>query len=124
MAERGRPKPELVLNDDERDTLERSPRHPKSAQALALRCRIVLECANGHTNRETERHIGVSEATVSKWRRRFITHRLEGLHDEPRPGMPRSITDDDVEALIVATLEQTTPTPRTGRRARWPRRLA
>ncbi len=111
MAERGRPKAELVLTDDERETLERWARRPKSAQALALRCRIVLECAS-QTNREVSRRLGVSEATVSKWRRRFITHRLDGLHDEPRPGVPRSITDDDVEALIVATLEQT-PTDAT-----------
>ncbi len=112
MAERGRPKAELVLTDDERDTLERWARRPKSAQALALRCRIVLECASAHTNREVARRLGVSEATVSKWRRRFISERLEGLHDEPRPGVPRSITDDHVEALIVATLEQT-PTDAT-----------
>jgi transposase len=112
MAERGRPKAELVLSDDERETLERWVRRPKSAQALALRCRIVLECASAQTNREVSRRLGVSEATVSKWRRRFITLRLEGLHDEPRPGVPRSITDDDVEALIVATLEQT-PTDAT-----------
>src|ERR1700691_182011 len=106
MAERGRPKAELVLSDDERETLQRWARRPKSAQALAIRCRIVLECASGQTNREVSRRLGVSEATVSKWRRRFITQRWEGLHDEPRPGVPRSITDDDVEALIVATLEQ------------------
>ena len=61
MAERGRPKAELVLSDDERETLERWARRPKSAQALALRCRIVLECAKGHTNREVSRRLGVSE---------------------------------------------------------------
>jgi len=107
MAERGRPKAELVLSDDERETLERWARRPKSAQALALRCRIVLECAKGQTNRAVAQRVGVSEPTVSKWRRRFIAERLGGLHDEPRPGVPRSITDDHVEALIVATLEQT-----------------
>ena len=112
MAERGRPKAELVLSDNERETLERWARRPKSAQALALRCRVVLECASGLTNREVSRRIGVSEPTVSKWRRRFVTKRLEGLHDEARPGVPRSITDDHVEALIVATLEQT-PTDAT-----------
>ena len=112
MAERGRPKAELVLSDNERETLERWARRPKSTQALALRCRIVLECASGLTNREVSRRIGVSEPTVSKWRRRFVTKRLEGLHDEARPGVPRSITDDHVEALIVATLEQT-PTDAT-----------
>ena len=112
MAERGRPKAELVLSDNERETLERWARRPKSAQALALRCRVVLECASGLTNRQVSRRIGVSEPTVSKWRRRFVTKRLEGLHDEARPGVPRSITDDHVEALIVATLEQT-PTDAT-----------
>jgi transposase len=112
MGQRGRPKAELVLTDDERDTLGRWARRPKSAQALALRCRIVLECAKGHTNRDVASRLGVSEPTVSKWRRRFIAKRLEGLHDEPRPGVPRSITDDHVEALIVATLEQT-PTDAT-----------
>jgi DNA-binding NarL/FixJ family response regulator len=66
MAERGRPKAELVLTDDERDTLSRWARRPKSAQALALRCRIVLECASGRTNREVARRLGMSEATVSK----------------------------------------------------------
>ncbi len=89
MGQPGRPKAELVLADDERDTLERWARRPKSAQSLALRCRIVLECAKGHTNREVARRLGVSEPTVSKWRRRFIAGRLEGLHDEPRPGVPR-----------------------------------
>ena len=67
MAERGRPKAELALTDDERETLERWARRPKSAQALALRCRIVLECASGQTNREVSRRLGVSEPTVSKW---------------------------------------------------------
>ena len=107
MPAPGRPKTELVLSDDERETLERWARRPKSAPALALRCRIVLECASGDSDSEVAGRIGVTRATVGKWRRRFITNRLEGLHDEPRPGVPRSITDDDVEALIVATLEQT-----------------
>ena len=110
MGQPGRPKAELVLTDDERDTLGRWARRPKSAQALALRCRIVLECAKGTPTRVAP--LGVSEPTVSKWRRRFVDSRLEGLHDEPRPGVPRSITDDHVEALIVATLEQT-PTDAT-----------
>lgn len=107
MPAPGRPKAELVLSDDERETLERWARRPKSAQALALRCRIVLECSGGDSDSEVARRIGVTRATVGKWRRRFIVDRLEGLHDEPRPGVPRSITDDHVEALIVATLEQT-----------------
>jgi len=97
----------LVLSDDERATLQRWARRPKSAQALALRCRIVLECATGCTNTAVAGRLGVSYPTVSKWRRRFIEDRLEGLHDEPRPGAPRSIGDDDVEAVIVKTLEET-----------------
>ena len=121
MGQPGRPKAELVLTDDERDTLGRRARRPKSAQALALRCRIVLECSKGHTNRDVASRLGVSEPTVSKWRRRFVDRRLEGLHDEPRPGVPRSITDDHVEALIVATLEKRPPTPRIGPRGPWPR---
>jgi DNA-binding CsgD family transcriptional regulator len=82
MGQRGRPKAELVLTDDERARLEWWARRPKSAQALALRCRIVLECAKGHTNREVSRRLSLSEPMVSRWRRRFIARRLEGLHDE------------------------------------------
>src|SRR5665213_1791671 len=107
MARAGRPTAEVELTDDERDTLERWARRPKSAQALALRCRIVLECATGATNGEVANRLAVHPATVGKWRKRFTANRLEGLHDEPRPGVPRSITDDDVERVIVKTLEET-----------------
>jgi transposase len=107
MARRGRPTAELVLSDEERATLQRWARRPKSAQALALRCRIVLECAAGRTNTDVAERLGVSGPTVGKWRRRFVELRLEGLHDEPRPGAPRSIGDDDVERVIVKTLEET-----------------
>src|SRR6266545_162413 len=96
MAERGRPKVPLVLTDEERETLVRWSRRAKSSQALALRCRIVLACAQGTTNQ-----------TVTKWRARFITGRLAGLVDEPRPGAPRTITDEQVEAVVVAALEET-----------------
>src|SRR5664280_195161 len=82
-------------------------RRPTSAQALALRCRIVLACADGGHNTEVADRLGVSRATVGKWRGRFIEHRLEGLHDEPRPGAPRLIGDDAVEAVVVKTLEET-----------------
>jgi transposase len=78
----------------------------KSAQAIALRARIVLRCAAGSTNRETARHLRVSEATVAKWRRRFIERRLDGLFDEDRPGAKRTVTDDQVERVIVKTLEE------------------
>ena len=97
----------VVLSEEERATLERWERRPKSAQALALRCRIVLACAEGGHNNEVAERVGVSRLTVGKWRSRFLEHRLAGLHDEPRPGAPRTIGDDDVEAVIVKTLEET-----------------
>lgn len=109
MGERGRPKRELVLSDDERETLERWARRPNSAQALALRCRIVLACAEGGTNIEVAGRLGLHDDTVGRWRNRFIARRLDGLQDEPRPGKPRSITDEDVERVIVKTLEETPP---------------
>ena len=112
MARLGRPLPTLELSDDERVTLERWARRPKSAQALALRCRIVLECASGKTNGQVAERLGLDPATVGKWRRRFVERRLDGLHDEPRPGVPRTITDDDVERVVVKTLEET-PTDAT-----------
>jgi transposase len=102
----------LVLSDAERATLERWARRPKSAQSLALRCRIVLECAKGGSNTEVGARIGVDRGTVRKWRSRFVLDRLDGLHDEPRPGAPRTIADDDVVAVIVKTLEET-PTDAT-----------
>src|ERR1700693_2874364 len=95
----------VVLSDDERETLERWARRPKSAQALALRCRIVLACADGGHNFEVAQRLGIASVTVGKWRRRFLAQRLEGLHDEPRPGAPLRIPDDAVEAVVVKTLE-------------------
>ena len=101
-----RPKRELVLTDEERETLERWARRHTTAQALALRCRIVLACAEGGNNIEVAARLGIHDDTVGRWRNRFIDRRLDGLHDEPRPGKPRSISDDDVERLIVKTLEE------------------
>jgi transposase len=106
MAGRGRPKTRLVLTDEERETLERWAKRPKSAQALALRCRIVLLCAEGLDNKVVAARLHVNQATVSKWRKRFVERRLDGLADDPRPGAVRTITDDQVEAVIVKTLEE------------------
>jgi transposase len=106
MAGRGRPKASLVLTDEERETLERWARRPKSAQALALRCRIVLACAQGIDNKVVAARLDVNQATVSKWRKRFVERRLDGLADEPRPGAVRTVTDEKVEAVIVKTLEE------------------
>ena len=97
---------ELVLSDAERDQLARWARRRKSAQALALRCRIVLACAEGGSNTVVAAELGIAAATVGKWRRRFVAHRLDGLTDEPRPGAPRQISDEQVEAVMTATLEE------------------
>src|SRR5918994_1665460 len=103
---RGRPTVQIMLSDEERQTLERWARRGSSSQALALRCRIVLACAEGLSNVEAGAQLGVHQATVGKWRGRFAARRLEGLSDEPRPGVPRSITDAQVEQVIVKTLEE------------------
>jgi transposase len=106
---RGRPKAVLELTDGERDQLQRWARRGKTAQSLALRSRIVLECEKGLTNTAVAAGLGVSTATVGKWRARFLRDRLDGLADEPRPGKPRTVSDDQVEAVIVKTLESAPP---------------
>jgi transposase len=96
----------LVLSSEERSTLQRWAKRPSSAQALALRCRIVLACAEGASNSEVAERLGISRPTVTKWRSRFVIRRLEGLVDEPRPGAPRTISDEQVEQVVVKTLEE------------------
>jgi transposase len=98
---------ELVLSDDERSQLQAWARRPKSAQALALRSRIVLAAAEGGGNTEVAARLGISRLTVGKWRARFVADRLDGLLDEPRPGRPRTVLDEQVEAVITRTLEST-----------------
>jgi transposase len=109
---RGPRLPELALTDEERTTLERWARRRTSGQALALRCRIVLACAEGASNQAVATRLGISRPTVTKWRSRFVARRLEGLADEPRPGAARTITDAQVEQVLVMTLE-TTPADAT-----------
>jgi transposase len=96
---------EIILTDAERSVLEGWVARRKTSQALALRARIVLGAAGLLTNREIAALEGVSPPTVTKWRNRFAERRLEGLIDEPRPGRPRTITDDQVEKVIIKTLE-------------------
>jgi transposase len=109
MAERGRPKAELVVTAQERVALERWARRARSAQALALRSRIVLACAEGTANKDVAARLGVSPQMVCKWRARFVAAGLDGLCDEPRPGQPRKITDERVEEVIARTLEHPPP---------------
>lgn len=106
---RGRLAVPVALDEQERETLERWARRPSSSQALALRCRIVLGAADGETNTAIAGRLGCCAATVSKWRGRFAQRRLEGLADEPRPGGPRKITDEQIEEVLVRTLEGAPP---------------
>ena len=103
----GRPIPILILSREERERLEQWARRPKTAQALAQRARIILLCATGKTNLAVAKKMHLSNQCVGKWRSRFVTKRLDGLLDEPRPGAPRAISDREIERVVTLTLEST-----------------
>jgi len=107
MGQAGRPTVAIELTEEERDTLQRWTRRHSSSQALALRSRIVLACAEGGANTAIAARLGINRGTVAKWRHRFATDRLEGLVDAPRPGAERTIGDEVIEAVVVETLETT-----------------
>ncbi len=107
MATRGRPTTTIELTSAEAKTLGSWARRQSSSQALALRSKIVLAAAQGHTNKDIAASLGCHPVTAGKWRNRFAEQRLDGLMDEPRPGAQRSISDDVVEAVVIDTLETT-----------------
>ena len=101
----GRPKLALVLSAEQREQLESLVRRRTTAQALALRSRIILACADGGDNTRVAERLGVRRQTVGRWRLRFIQSGVDGLFDEPRPGAPRKIGDATVEKVVTLTLE-------------------
>src|SRR5712691_2945858 len=105
MARSGRPLPVLELSAAETEELRRWERRRKTAQALALRARIILHCAQGRSNGEVAERLGIARPTVGKWRQRFVERRGAGLLDEPRSGHPRTVSDADIEQMLVRTLE-------------------
>ena len=105
MARTGRRLAPLILTEEERNALERFVRRRKISKQLSFRAEIVLECAKGTPNQDVARKLRTTGQTVGKWRRRFVEHRLDGLLDEPRPGCPRTVTDDQVEEVVVKTLQ-------------------
>lgn len=112
MPRTGRPKTPLIISDDERQELVRLTKRARVNRNVAFRAKIVLECAEGHSNTEVARILKASDKTVGNWRRRFVDARLDALYDEPRTGAPRKYGDEAVEEVIVKTLE-TTPKGRT-----------
>jgi transposase len=105
--QRGRPKAVLLVPEEDRSQLLRWSKRPKSSNGLARRADIVLRCADGLSNSTVAAQLRVTPQTVGKWRSRYVERGLGGLLDEPRPGAPRRITDDQVESVVVKTLEFT-----------------
>lgn len=108
----GVPKAELVVTEQQRAELERLARRARTNRHLAYRAKIVLACAEGATNVDVAARLRTSPHTVGRWRKRFVGHGVDGLLDQPRPGAPRKISDEEVEAIVVKTLE-TKPKGRT-----------
>jgi transposase len=108
----GRPKQPLTLTEEERTRLESLAHRARSQALLARRARVILVCAEGLNNKAAAKKLRCSPGMVGKWRARFLKFRVEGLHDEPRPGSPRKISDEQVEKVIIQTLE-TTPRGQT-----------
>jgi transposase len=104
---KGRPKVALILTPDERQRLESLAHRSRSAPHVARRARIILACAEGTDSTVVARRLRVTPGTVCKWRGRFVQERLDGLYDDPRPGAKRTITDEQVERVIIRTLETT-----------------
>src|SRR5215831_2459880 len=118
----GRPKQPVILSAEERERLESMAHRARSQPLLARRARVVLACAEGLDNQAAAKKLRCSKGMVGKWRARFLKARLEGLYDEPRPGAPRKIGDDQIEKIVIQTLERVRPAGRrTGVHANWPR---
>src|SRR5664279_3031832 len=103
----GRPKQPLVVTEEERERLESLAHRARSQALLARRARVVLACAEGLDNKTVAKKLRCCLGMVGKWRSRFLEARLEGLYDEPRPGAPRKVSDDQVEEVVIQTLEST-----------------
>jgi len=106
MARTGRPKAVLVLSAEERSALQEWVRRGSTPQAWALRCRIILACAEGLSNKDVAAQVGSPWHAVGRWRNRFVLHRIAGLGDMPRSGGPRTVSDKQVADVVAATLER------------------
>jgi transposase len=103
----GRPKQPLILTEEERERLQSLAHRARSQALLARRARVVLACGEGLDNQAVAKKLRCSLGMVGKWRSRFLKARLEGLYDEPRPGAPRKVSDEQVERIVIQTLEST-----------------